>query len=226
MLKEKDASAIVSRCVKALSALTPAEEKMLPAVDAPLPSVAELQYFVDLSKRIIFHGFFDERKVNEEVRSYSIGVNLEQILLVLKKQIARALLYKYEEANHEKVKEEAARLALQFADCIPEIKRVLFTDVEAMFENDRGGVQLSRCAGYAELSSGSSAVAHGGSRYSAHHHRAGPFCNGHRHPSRCADRRVFLYRPRHGRGDWRDLYYRQSCDALPGCYAGCQELQD
>ena len=136
MLKEKDASAIVSRCVKALSALTPAEEKMLPAVDAPLPSVAELQYFVDLSKRIIFHGFFDERKVNEEVRSYSIGVNLEQILLVLKKQIARASLYKYEEANHEKVKEEAARLALQFADCIPEIKRVLFTDVEAMFEND------------------------------------------------------------------------------------------
>ena len=215
MLKEKDASAIVSRCVKALSVLTPAEEKMLPAVDAPLPSVAELQYFVDLSKRIIFHGFFDERKVNEEVRSYSIGVNLEQILLVLKKQIARALLYKYEEANHEKVKEEAARLALQFADCIPEIKRVLFT-----------GVQLSRGAGHAELSSGSSAVAHGCSRHSAHHHRAGSFCNGHRHPSRCADRRVFLYRPRHGRGDWRDLYYRQSCDALPGCYAGCQELQD
>ena len=69
MLKEKDASAIVSRCVKAQSALTPAEEKMLPAVDAPLPSVAELQHFVDLSKRIIFHGFFDERKVNEEVRS-------------------------------------------------------------------------------------------------------------------------------------------------------------
>ena len=136
MMREKEASNVLQRSVKALSALSPAEEKMMPTADAPLPSVAELRRFVDLTKRVVFHGFFDERKADEEVRSYAIGVNLENILTVLKSQIARALMYKYGEYDREKAREEASRLALQFVDGIPEIKRMLFTDVEAMFEND------------------------------------------------------------------------------------------
>ena len=136
MSKEKETSDVLLRSVKALSALSPTEEKMMPAADAPLPSVAELRDFVELTKCVVFHGFFDERKADEEVRSYAIGVNLESILTVLKKQIARALIYKYEEYDHERAREEASRLALRFVDSIPEIKRVLFTDVEAMFVND------------------------------------------------------------------------------------------
>jgi serine O-acetyltransferase len=50
-------------------------------------------------------------------------------------QIGRGLLFD-EERDEEEVKAEAERLALRFIDRLPEIKRLLFTDVEAIFNND------------------------------------------------------------------------------------------
>ena len=137
MARNLDPTEIIQRNVKVLSAATPGEERMVPHTNSPLPSVDELERIVDLLKKIIFHGFFDERKANEEVRSYAIGVNLENVLSLLKKQIARAFLYQGEEtASPQEAATLSADLALRFIDRIPEIKRMLLTDVEAVFEND------------------------------------------------------------------------------------------
>ena len=136
MPKKLDAKAILQRNVDILSVATEYEERMVPTADAPLPSVDELQHIVDMLKKVIFHGFFDERKQNVEMRSYSIGVNLEKILASLKKQIALALLYKNPESKRSEVKRQAADIAIQFIDRIPEVKRLLFTDVEAVYDND------------------------------------------------------------------------------------------
>jgi len=137
-MKEKntDIAEVLLRNVKALSAGCGVSQKMIPAGGAPLPSPDALQSMVDLLKKIMFHGFFDERKTNEDVRSYTIGVHLEEVFSLLKRQIARAIIYKYNEQSSLEVKRKAADLTLQFIDSVPEIRRVLYTDVEAMFDND------------------------------------------------------------------------------------------
>jgi serine O-acetyltransferase len=60
---------------------------------------------------------------------------MEELYRLLCRQIARGLQF-CEECCEEEVTLTANRLALQFIDQLPEVKRLLYTDVEAMFRND------------------------------------------------------------------------------------------
>lgn len=101
-----------------------------------LPSVDELRRVVELVKAVVFPGYFDKRQVDPTLRQYFIGVNMELLYSILKVQIRRGLLFGEEEGQCEDCREEADAKALQFIDALPELKRVLYTDVEAMFHSD------------------------------------------------------------------------------------------
>ena len=118
-----------------LSRPLPEERDIVPLGSAPLPSVDELRRIVNLVKAVIFPGFFDKRHADEKIRSYYIGVNMETLLEMLKVQIARGLLF-HDSIDEDVVKAKASELALRFIDRLPELKRLLYTDVEAMFNND------------------------------------------------------------------------------------------
>ena len=130
---------VLRRNVALLSKQTEKEVGMMPATEAPLPSVGMVKEIVVLVKNIIFPDYFNKRQPDESIRSYYIGVHMEQLMTLLVKQIAHGLQFCEEcEANRTKaqVYDEAERLALQFVDALPEIKRLLYTDVQAMFDND------------------------------------------------------------------------------------------
>jgi serine O-acetyltransferase len=94
---------------------------------------------VALVKNIIFPDYFNKRQPDEAIRSYFIGVHMEELMTQLVKQIAHGLQFCEDcEAIRTKaqVYDEAEKLALEFIDALPEIKRLLYTDVEAMFDND------------------------------------------------------------------------------------------
>ena len=73
------------------------------------------------------------------MRSYYIGVSMEELYKLLCRQIARGLQF-CEECTDADVQGKAEELALKFIDQLPEIKRLLYTDVEAMFQNDPAAV--------------------------------------------------------------------------------------
>ena len=130
---------VLRRNVALLSKQTEKEVGMMPATEAPLPSVGMVKEIVVLVKNIIFPDYFNKRQPDESIRSYYIGVHMEQLMTLLVKQIAHGLQFCEEcEANRTKaqVYGEAEKLALQFVDALPEIKRLLYTDVQAMFDND------------------------------------------------------------------------------------------
>ncbi len=112
---------------------------MMPAAEAPLPSIEQIEQIVSLAKGIIFPDYFNKRQPNETMRSYIIGVHMEQLQRLLTKQIAHGLQFCEDcEAikTIEQVYNEAERLSLAFIDTLPEIKRLLYTDVQAIFDND------------------------------------------------------------------------------------------
>jgi serine O-acetyltransferase len=147
---EKKANDTLLKNVSLLSKLSNQEVGMMPATEAPLPSVEQVRQIVTLVKNIIFPDYFNKRQPNESIRSYYIGVHMEELLRLLIKQIAHGLqfseqwskcgLANCEDCDSTKTKEyvyrEAERLALEFIDALPEIKRLLYTDVQAMFDND------------------------------------------------------------------------------------------
>ncbi len=127
------------RNVAQLAQQSEKELSMMPATVAPLPSVEMVKRIVALVKNIIFPDYFEKRQPDEAIRSYHIGVAMEELLRLLTKQIAHGLQF-CEDCEAERTKEEvyreAEQKALQFIDSLPEIKRILYTDVQAMFDND------------------------------------------------------------------------------------------
>ncbi len=130
---------ILLKNVALLSKLTQQEVSMMPATEAPLPSVEQVKQIVTLVKSIIFPDYFNKRQPDETIRSYNIGVHMEELARRLTKQIAHGLQF-CEDCEviqtKQQVYQEAERLTLEFIDALPEIKRLLYTDVQAMFDND------------------------------------------------------------------------------------------
>ena len=139
MIDKKTVNGVLQKNVALMSKHTEKEVGMMPATEAPLPSVEQVKQIVTLVKSIIFPDYFNRRQPDETQRSYYIGVHMEELLTLLTKQIAHGLQFCEDcEAirTKEQVYTEAERLALTFIDTLPEIKRQLYTDVEAMFDND------------------------------------------------------------------------------------------
>ena len=88
---EKNVNDVLHRNVKILSKHSEREDSMMPEGSAPMPSVECVKKMVSLVKSIIFSDYFYKRQTEEEIRSYYIGVNMEELYKLLCEQIARGL---------------------------------------------------------------------------------------------------------------------------------------
>ena len=92
-MDKKTVNETMMRNVDLLSRLTDQEVSMMPHVEAPLPSVEQVKQIVSLVKRIVFPDYFNKRQSDETIRSYYIGVHMEELLQLLTKQIAHGLQF-------------------------------------------------------------------------------------------------------------------------------------
>lgn len=134
MSNRADINETLSRNVRELSELSDLESRMIPCGDGSFPSVDRLRRIVALVKALVFPDFFDCRRNMGEIRSYYLGVNIDELNTLLTTEIRRA--QRFNKSDSDRITENAAVLSLQFIDTLPKIKRLLYTDVEAMYLND------------------------------------------------------------------------------------------
>ena len=134
-MDRKTVNEILQKNVAVLSRQTEREVSMMPASEAPLPDVESVRRIVQLVKSIIFMDYFHKRQPDEQMRSYYIGMSMEELYELLRQQIARGLQF-CEECMESDVKETAEQLTMDFIGTLPEVKRLLYTDIQAMFDND------------------------------------------------------------------------------------------
>lgn len=126
---------VLLKNVSILSKHSEKEDGMMPEGSSPMPSVESVKKIVTLVKCIIFSDYFHKRQPDEQIRAYYIGVNMEELFKQLNAQIARGLQF-CSCMSEEEAMENAEQQALHFIDHLPELKRLLYTDIEAMFNND------------------------------------------------------------------------------------------
>lgn len=132
---EKKISDILKKNVTILSKRSDKEDSFVPGGHAPLPSIEAVKRIVSLVKQIVFADYFSKRQPEEEIRSYYIGVTVESLFNELKEQIARGLLFN-SDLEEAATPAKAKVLAANFIDFLPELKRLIYTDVEAVFNTD------------------------------------------------------------------------------------------
>ena len=107
---------------------------------APLPSGQSLQEIIEISRSILFPGFYGKATLNLSTLEYHIGVNAQRLHTLLAEQIHAGLCFSDDQEKSAAEKEEERRRAVDIATTIiermPAIRQVLATDVEAAYNGD------------------------------------------------------------------------------------------
>ena len=106
----------------------------------PLPSAKALQEIIELSRSILFPGYYGNSTINSQTLKYHLGVNIEKLFGVLTEQIQAGLCFgndgncKFN--DFMPLRENAAEISVKLISKFPEMRRILATDVEAAFNGD------------------------------------------------------------------------------------------
>ncbi len=107
----------------------------------PMPSIEALKEIVTLLREIIFPGYFGIDILNEEIIKYYTGVNVEKLYVQLSEQIKRGLCFdckmpKLDKSQCTACELKSQRIASAFIQKLPEIRRILATDIQAAYNGD------------------------------------------------------------------------------------------
>lgn len=107
----------------------------------PLPSGKKLEDIIELARAILFPGYYGKSSVNLKTIKYQIGVNVERLHRLLAEQILAGLYFgenneETPEVYHPELREKADELSAKLVARLPEIRRILATDVYAAYCGD------------------------------------------------------------------------------------------
>lgn len=105
----------------------------------PLPSQQAVRGIIDLTRMILFPGFFGSEGVNSYNLEYVIGIRCEELNNILTNQITAALALQKgcgEAIDLPRLEKKAADISMRLIGQLPEMRRVLHTDVSAIYRGD------------------------------------------------------------------------------------------
>ena len=114
----------------------------------PLPSSKELEEIIELTRSILFPGFYGMTSVNIQTIRYRIGVDTERLNKLLCRQVMAGLCFN-EDCHCDNaadtrrcLQEEAEKIAENIILKLPQLRKILSTDVQAAFDGDPAPANL------------------------------------------------------------------------------------
>lgn len=103
-----------------------------------MPSTEVLKEIVQLSRSILFPGFFGDSGVNNQTMLYHIGVNIDRLQLLLAQQIKAGMYFNCQTDEQTVIDFDvfAREKSTAFLVQLPEIRKKLHTDVIAAYNGD------------------------------------------------------------------------------------------
>lgn len=107
----------------------------------PMPSVDNLKTIISLCRSIIFPGFYGNSTMDSHLLHFHLGMYTEKLFEMLKQEIHAGLCF-IDDNNDTAPKpwnqqrRHSANLAAMFIEWLPELRSILATDVEAMYNGD------------------------------------------------------------------------------------------
>ena len=112
----------------------------------PMPSTEKLKILVDKVRQIIFPGYFGPNNFHQTTFQYHMGVLVDEVYHLLSEQILAGLCFMCDNEVSTDLdfrKAEAERHAAEFISSLPELRKILITDVEAVYLGDPATKSIS-----------------------------------------------------------------------------------
>ena len=129
-------SSLICEIIKQLTDNHKKEYPYIPVHERRIPSLVCIKEIVDLVRSIVFPGYFENSLTNEESMIYNVEICVQKLQHLLSTQIYDALFFESKDINPVETKEEANRLTFCFLERLPKIKKILSTDIKAIFNSD------------------------------------------------------------------------------------------
>ncbi|MEW5702782.1 MAG: serine acetyltransferase [Candidatus Zixiibacteriota bacterium] len=106
--------------------------------DHKLPSRDAIVEMVEGLRAVLFPGYFGTSELSPESLRFHVGATLDRVLRVLREQVERCLLFTSDAKplDDEARAERASEVTREFLKRLPEVRRLLATDVKAAYEGD------------------------------------------------------------------------------------------
>ncbi|HKK59602.1 MAG TPA: serine O-acetyltransferase EpsC [Salinivirga sp.] len=130
---------LVQETIEALSSESSYELVYMPKHGRTMPSVKILGDLVDKLREVIFPGYFGNASLRPETYEYHIGVNTDAAYRMLADQIRKGMCFSCTQGKSQSCEEcenKAPQMAAAFISRLPEIRRLLATDVQALYKGD------------------------------------------------------------------------------------------
>ena len=108
----------------------------------PLPQEPLIQELVMLCRSVLFPGFFGKDEVNSYNLEYLLGLQIEKLKNLLENQLVAGLMFvdEFRNAGLERSVDVAKEVTMRFLHRLPQLRRVLHTDVEAIYLGDPAAI--------------------------------------------------------------------------------------
>ena len=116
----------------------------------PLPSGDALSEIIQLARGILFPGYYGQSSVNRHTLPYHIGIDLERLHKLLFQQVMAGLCFADDDCDEDKdcldndncLQKKAREITNQLIARLPEIRKTLATDIEAVYNGDPAAVNF------------------------------------------------------------------------------------
>lgn len=139
-MTDSDFESKISKTIQDLS--DPASYEMVchqHKLGEPLPSIVNLTRIINLVREILFPGYFGNTSLRTNTTQHYMGVHVDELFELLSGEILAGMCFECLDQDIDRFEQNQAKakdIALNFISCLPEIRRVLVTDVEATYLND------------------------------------------------------------------------------------------
>jgi serine O-acetyltransferase len=132
----RDLGAIVERLTEVNGGLTRARDHT--PCRRPLPSRTVIEEIVEDLRAALFPGYFGRAEPTEGGVRFHVGATLDRVARSLREQVRRCMCFVCERVNpHDPdCEDEAAAATWKFLNRLPEVRRLLSTDVQAAYDGD------------------------------------------------------------------------------------------
>ena len=104
----------------------------------PFPSSDALHQIVNITRSVLFPGYFGNSSIDVDTIRYHIGVNLEKLAEILCEQILSGICFGDCEENSglKEKQKKAQEITHIFISRLPQMRQTLITDIEAAYYGD------------------------------------------------------------------------------------------
>ncbi|MEG1573581.1 MAG: serine acetyltransferase [Bacteroidales bacterium] len=105
----------------------------------PMPSEKALREIIELCRSLIFPGYFGHSRIDQNTLPYHLGVSTEQLYKLLTEQILAGICNTCDHKTETEItqeRESAAQKSADFIAFLPELRRILATDVISAYNGD------------------------------------------------------------------------------------------